>query len=235
MLKPYLFFTLLKIAEVLNELNKQEIPSTFLIKKIGVPQQTFSRHLKELKKLNLVESVKISRGEAIKLTIRGYEELASIQALLEKTLKIQPNEIKLEGKIFTGLGEGAYYISQPKYEKQFIEKLGFKPYPGTLNVKIEEEYLKKIFLIKSYPGIVIEGFINGKRTFGSVKCYKAVLEGKIEGAIVSAMRSHYGDNILEVIAPVNLRKALKLKDGDKISFTVFPLINNFSLDFRGAV
>jgi riboflavin kinase len=222
MLKPYLFFTLLKIAEALIEVNKQEVPSSFLIKKFNIPQQTFSRHLKELKKLGLVETIKISKGEAVKVTIKGYKELALIQALLEKTLKIQPSEIKLEGKVFTGLGEGAYYISQPGYKKQFIEKLGFNPYPGTLNVKIEECYLKKVFLLKCYPSIVIEGFSNGKRSFGSVNCYKALLENKIEGAVISALRSHYGDDVLEIIAPVNLRETLKLKDGDKLSFIVFP-------------
>ncbi|MBS7655278.1 DUF120 domain-containing protein [Candidatus Bathyarchaeota archaeon] len=222
MLKSYLFFTLLRIAEALSDLNKLEASSSVLIKKIEMPQQTFSRHLKELKKLELVETVKSYRGETIKLTTNGYKELALIQALLEKALKIQPSEVKLEGKIFTGLGEGAYYISQPKYREQFIEKLGFNPYPGTLNVKIEEEYLKKVFLIKSYPSIIIEGFVNNKRTFGPVKCYKAVLEGKIECAVISAMRTHYKDDVLEIIAPVNLREALKLKDGDKINFTVFP-------------
>ncbi|MEM2577082.1 MAG: DUF120 domain-containing protein [Candidatus Bathyarchaeia archaeon] len=49
-----------------------------------------------------------------------------------------------------------------------------------------------------------------------------MLENKIEGAIVSALRSHYGDDVLEIIAPVNLRETLKLKDGDKIFFIVFP-------------
>ncbi|MEM2577176.1 MAG: DUF120 domain-containing protein, partial [Candidatus Bathyarchaeia archaeon] len=172
MLKPYLFFTLLKIAEASIELNNQASTS-FLVKKLGIPQQTFSRHLKELKKLNLVETIKIARGEAVSVTVKGYKELALIQALLEKILKIQPTEIKLEGKVFSGLGEGAYYISQPEYKKQFIEKLGFNPYPGTLNVKIEECYLRKVFLLKCYPSIIIEGFSNGKRSFGSVNCYKA--------------------------------------------------------------
>jgi riboflavin kinase len=48
------------------------------------------------------------------------------------------------------------------------------------------------------------------------------LEDKIEGAVISALRSHYGEDVLEIIAPVNLRETLKLKDGDKISFIVFP-------------
>jgi|YelNatPaOPRAMG01_1025707.scaffolds.fasta_scaffold191893_2 riboflavin kinase len=222
MLKPYLFFTLLKIAEALIDLNKQEVSASFLIKKFNIPQQTLSRHLKELKKLGLVETVKISKGETVKVTVKGYKELALIQALLEKTLKVQPNEIKLEGKVFSGLGEGSYYISQPGYKKQFIEKLGFNPYPGTLNVKIEECYLRRVSLLKCYPSIVIEGFSNGKRSFGSVNCYKALLEDKIEGAVISALRSHYGEDVLEIIAPVNLRETLKLKDGDKISFIVFP-------------
>jgi hypothetical protein len=37
-----------------------------------------------------------------------------------------PPSITLEGTVFTGLGEGAYYISKEHYRKQFIEKLGFE-------------------------------------------------------------------------------------------------------------
>lgn len=38
------------------------------------------------------------------------------------------------GEVVSGLGEGAYYVRQ--YEPLIEEYLGFKPFPGTLNVKI---------------------------------------------------------------------------------------------------
>ena len=38
----------------------------------------------------------------------------------------------------SGKAEGRFYPSKRKYAEQFSENLGFLPYPGTLNVKLDE-------------------------------------------------------------------------------------------------
>lgn len=38
------------------------------------------------------------------------------------------------GRVFSGVGEGSFYVSL--YSKKFLEKLGFRPYPGTLNLRL---------------------------------------------------------------------------------------------------
>ncbi|MEM1537956.1 MAG: DUF120 domain-containing protein [Candidatus Nezhaarchaeales archaeon] len=45
--------------------------------------------------------------------------------------------LTLEGEVFTGLGEGAFYVTREGYRSQFIEKLDFDPFPGTLNLRIK--------------------------------------------------------------------------------------------------
>ena len=35
--------------------------------------------------------------------------------------KTYPPSVTLEGTVFTGLGEGAYYISKPDYKKQILK------------------------------------------------------------------------------------------------------------------
>jgi riboflavin kinase, archaea type len=40
-------------------------------------------------------------------------------------------------KIASGLEQGQYFISRVGYSRQFVEKLGFVPFPGTLNVLLE--------------------------------------------------------------------------------------------------
>ena len=51
--------------------------------------------------------------------------------------KSYPPSVTLEGTVFTGLGEGAYYIAKERLsQKQIVEKLGFEPYPGTLKLEI---------------------------------------------------------------------------------------------------
>lgn len=135
-----------------------------------------------------------------------------------------PPSITLEGTVFTGLGEGAYYVMKEPYRKQFMEKLGFDPYPGTLNLRLKTEYdVKARNELEAYPAIEVEGFTSEDRTFGPVKCYPLIIENKVKGALLSAMRSHYDASVLEIIASVSLRRHLKLKDGHKVKVEVLTL------------
>lgn len=118
----------------------------------------------------------------------------------------------------SGLGEGRYYTEQNGYRDQFKEKLGFIPYPGTLNVKIEYIEKNKLRLLKNNSAIIIDEFKTENRTFGKVRCFYAEIEG-IKGAIVLPFRSHYS-NILEFISPVYLREKLDLKDGDTVNIVI---------------
>jgi len=77
--------------------------------------------------------------------------------------------------------------------------------------------------LDGYPAIEIEGFESENRTFGPVKCYPAIIENKAKGALISALRRHYDASVIEVIAPVFLRKHLKLKDGHKVKVEVLTL------------
>ena len=54
---------------------------------------------------------------------------------------------------------------------QFSSKLGIKPYPGTLNIKIYPEYENILRRIRSADGTHIDGFKDNERTFGAVKCF----------------------------------------------------------------
>ncbi|MEM4643654.1 MAG: DUF120 domain-containing protein, partial [Candidatus Bathyarchaeia archaeon] len=95
---------------------------------------------------------------------------------------------------------------------------------GTLNLKLTTDYDVKTFSeLKAYPAIEIEGFSDENRTFGPVRCYPAIVENKVKGAVVSAMRTHYNSTVVEIISPVCLRKHLSLKDGHKVKVEVLTL------------
>ena len=53
-------------------------------------------------------------------------------------------ELDVTGVLFSGLGEGAYYIMIKGYRKQFQSKLGFDPFPGTLNLRLDSTVDRKI-------------------------------------------------------------------------------------------
>jgi riboflavin kinase len=202
-----------------------KISTEYLARKTGASQQTASRYLIELENKGLIKRTITPEGCLIRITDLGVKELNALYSTLRFLMEAQyPPSVTLEGTVFTGLGEGAYYISKEKYRKQFIEKLGFDPYPGTLNLKLTSEYdLKTRSELEAYPAIEIEGFKNEDRTFGAVKCYPVIVENRAKGALISALRSHYDVSVLEIISPVPLRKELKLKDGHKVKVEVLTL------------
>jgi len=218
-------FTLLKLAEMGAHRRTAKISTEYLAGKLGTSQQTASRYLIELDKNGLIKRTITPEGCLLKITDAGVKELKNLYSNLRFLMEAAyPPSITLEGVVFTGLGEGAYYISKERYRKQFIEKLGFEPYPGTLNLKLTTDYdVKTRSELEAYPAIEIEGFRNEDRTFGSVKCYPVTIENKVKGALILALRSHYDASVIEVIAPVFLRKQLKLKDGHKVKVEVLTL------------
>jgi riboflavin kinase len=215
-------FTLLKLAEMGAHRRTVKVSTEYLAEKLGIAQQTASRHLIELEQKGWIKRTITPEGSLIKIDDAGIKELEKLHSNLRLWIEAEyPPSTTLEGTLFTGLGEGAYYIQKEFYRKQFIEKLGFEPYPGTLNLKLTTEYdLKTRMELEAYPAIEIQGFKNEDRTFGVVKCYPAVIGNKIKGALISALRSHYDSSVVELIAPVNLRKQLKLKDGQKLKVEI---------------
>jgi len=219
------FFTLYKLAELGAHSRTVKVSTEYLAQKMRASQQTASRHLIELEKRNWVKRTITPEGCLVKITDSGMAELKKLYSDLRLIFEAAyPPSITLEGFLFTGIGEGAYYVTKEEYRKQFIEKLGFDPYPGTLNLKLTSEYdVKTRSELEAYPAIELQGFKDESRTFGSVKCYPAVINNKMKGAVVFALRSHYNTSVLEVIAPVFLRGKLKLKDGNKVKVEILTL------------
>jgi riboflavin kinase len=218
-------FTLIKLAEMGAHKRVAKISTEYLAEKLGASQQTASRYLIELENIGWIKRTVTPEGCLIKITDAGFKELQKLHSNLRFLVEAAyPPSVTLEGTVFTGLGEGAYYISLEPYRKQFMEKLGFDPYPGTLNLKLKTEYdVKARSELEAYPAVEVEGFKNENRTFGRVKCYPVVLENKVKGALISALRSHYDASVIEIIAPVFLRRYLKLKDGHKVKVEVLTL------------
>jgi len=115
--------------------------------------------------------------------------------------------MKISGKVISGLGEGRAYMK--KYKKNLEKALRMKLYPGTLNIATTKSY-------NFHKPIAVPA--PAKNLF-PVKCVKAKINKKIKGAIVMPIKTRH-KNVIEIIAPVNLRKALKLKDGDMVEVEV---------------
>jgi riboflavin kinase len=185
------------------------LSSTKLGSTIGMSSQTAARRLVNLEKQGYITRVVTNEGQEVLITDRGVSKLRS-EFLDYKKIFEDGHRLSFKGRVTTGLGEGQYYISLDGYRKQFVEKLGFEPYPGTLNLKLKEPFVQH-----EASAVDIIGFKDAARTFGGGKCYPVRIGG-VKAAIIRPDRSSYPLNLVEIIAPVNLRKTLGLKDGDEV-------------------
>ncbi len=120
----------------------------------------------------------------------------------------------IEGTTCAGLGLASKFLRMKEYTEKIKKVVGFEPYPGTLNVKVDAEIIKQIFK-KAYK---IERFEKNGKKFGGfaiIPCKIKVKNEILKAAIIFPEKSEHKD-VLEIISPIFLREALKLKDGDNV-------------------
>lgn len=205
----------LKTLALLGALNSRiPVTSEELGKRMGISQQSASRMLRALENGGYID---MSRGRKtwVRIIAGGRDalmrEYADYQAIFNNSGSV------IRGKVESGMGEGRYYLSRSRYAAQIKEMFGFDAYPGTLNIRLDYSEMVR------YRGFVeramtIKGFSSEGRTFGDVSALPAEMGG-IKCVVLSPKRSHYSDTV-EVAAPVRLREALKLHDGDEVEISI---------------
>ena len=122
-----------------------QITTSSLAKNIKKSQQSASKHLLELETNGFIERVIHGRKVSVKITQDGYAELLKLHLLLRANIETSVPSLELKGTVISGMGEGAYYMALKGYTKQFKSKIGFVPFPGTLNVKLNQpEYIQAV-------------------------------------------------------------------------------------------
>lgn len=222
---------ILTLAELLAKgarHNFVSITTSSLGKSIHRSQQAASKHLLELERDGYIERIRSGQKVSVRITTKGHAEMARISSILRSSLESSPSYLEFKGTIISGMGEGAYYMSMKGYTKQFKTKLGYIPFPGTLNVKLKnKEYTEAKCSLDVYGGIMINGFSDGKRTYGWVKCYPAKINNSIDSALITLERTHYDDSVIELISHTNIKKAAKLSTGSQISVRI-PITSKLS-------
>jgi riboflavin kinase len=124
-------------------------------------------------------------------------------------------QIFFEGTVFSGEGRGKEFVELPWFRRQVEEKLGFSPYPGTLNLCLTGKNIENRKFLEVSGGLTVEpqtGYYSGvmfRATIDSLMC-----------AVVIPIMPNYPNNVLEIIADIYLRGHLKLVDGCLIVVSV---------------
>jgi CTP-dependent riboflavin kinase len=125
---------------------------------------------------------------------------------------------QLEGAVLSGVNEGAYFLGLGWVRDAVRGITGFDPYPGTLNVRLQgTDALVRWRAIRKAAGVPLAPPDPG--TCGG-RLLPALVEARVRAAVVIPDVTRYGEDVLEVIAPVHLRALLGLRDGDRVRLAV---------------
>lgn len=215
------FMILLELAKKGAHLDSSDVSSSEIANSVGCSQQTVSRWLGKLSDEGLIKRESGPGGQVVELTSTGSEFLKSIGREINKVFGDLSRNLIFVGRLTSGFGEGGYYVNREGYKQQFKDKLGFEPYPGTLDLKLKGKYLDRKRRLENMQGILVKGFTTEERKFGDVRCFPAVLRSS-KAAVILPQRTHHAENVVEIISPENIRDKYELNDGDRIEVEVEP-------------
>jgi riboflavin kinase len=198
-----------------------ELTTSELSHELGLSQQGVSKHLLQLEKEGLIERKRSGRRTGVLVSRAGADRVLSVYSRLRTAIEGKVGVLDFHGTLFTGLGEGGYYVSLAGYKRQFVKLLGFEPFPGTLNLTIGPGEIELRKQLDYLDALELSGFSHGGRSYGPAKCFKAKVESKYDAGALIIERTHHSESVLEMISPFDLRKTLSLKDGDRVHVTVY--------------
>lgn len=222
--------------------NAEPLGSTKLaiLKEIGRGEHEENQLISELaKKVGISESEMHEQFATLMET--GFIETASNRPCLRPSALSALNEVKseehelsvieryedtkLRGKVTSGVGEGKHFVGLSGYKRQFQEKLGYTPYPGTLNIELDDESAAQRRHLDVLCPIWIEGWGDEDRDFGPAVCHPVKVTTDSGRAyeqvhMVYPFRTEHDQAELELLAPDNLREKLDLSDGQIVEVNI---------------
>ena len=129
----------------------------------------------------------------------------------------------MRGVIFSDLGQASSFMALDWVQEALKKSLGFTPFPATLNVRPEGEDDARIWtaIRTQWSGIPLPPVY---RQFCSARLYRIVVEGpsnlsndKSSGAVLLPNVAGYPEDKIEIVAPVRLKSALGVGDGDPLT------------------
>jgi riboflavin kinase, archaea type len=125
--------------------------------------------------------------------------------------------LKVTGTVISGVGESGTFLAIPWVNNQIAEKLRFSPYCGTLNIDVHDPGVQKALKKRCDEKILPE-----EEGFCDALVCRGMFAGEYPCGIILPLVPHYPENVLEIVAPVHLKRALKIEDGDGVEVEIYP-------------
>jgi hypothetical protein len=124
------------------------------------------------------------------------------------------NSMQISGVIQSGAGKGAYFTQVDWVVRQCREMLGYRPFPGTLNVSVKTDDMAILTRLWETPDFEL---VPDDPAFCAAQVKKIELNGIVAAVVLPSEDVRIHETcVLEVMAPCNLKEALGLSDGDTV-------------------
>ena len=127
--------------------------------------------------------------------------------------------MKFSGRVTRGVGQGARFLALEWVQRELQQKVGLTPFPGTLNLQVTPEIRDALFgrrhsLLQIADASAPEcpGYL--ART--TLRAHGITLQSAY--LILPEQTVH--NNVIEIIAPVSLREALHIPDGEAVEVEI---------------
>jgi riboflavin kinase len=124
--------------------------------------------------------------------------------------------IKVTGAVVSGVGESASFLGIPWVNHQITQMVRFCPYNGSLNVDVADAGIQKRLKRHGTDKIVPE-----EKGFCEALIFRGMIAGRYPCGVILPLVPDYPASILEIVAPVHLKDALSMKDGDGIEVEIY--------------
>ena len=125
--------------------------------------------------------------------------------------------MEISGVIESGAGKGAYFTQVDWVVKQCEKKLHMTPFPGTLNVRIDDETVQQL---ADFFRVADVELVPDDPSFCAARVKKVTVNGVAAAVVLPSEDVRIHDNrTIELIASCSLKKRLDLNDGDMVTIS----------------
>jgi len=131
-------------------------------------------------------------------------------------------EILVTGVVFSDLGRAGAFLGIDWVRDAVRERVGFDPYPGTLNVRARGADLDRWEQVRRHGVKLLlpspdPGFCNAFLFTGSLEGWESRPGSRERVAVVVPEVEEYPADKLEIIAEVSLKQTRSVRDGDELT------------------
>ena len=128
----------------------------------------------------------------------------------------------VKGVVFSDLGRAGAFVGIDWVREAVRERVGFDPYPGTLNLRANGADLTRWEQVRRHAGKIVlpspdPAFCNAFLLTGFVQGWESGAGARERMAVVVPEVEEYPADKLEIIAAVSFKQAHSVRDGDELT------------------